>query len=141
MLAKIRPKLFNHVSNRIPTHLRAPHSRHVSKSSLTLRVIAVCRNRCRGQSAAEFGIVELFLARIRTRDKYAAHCMLGSSPEPAVPELIVAGILVEHGRKHCTGHEVLDGIVGIGGSVSLRISLHPLPVRWITVARLVDARD
>ena len=80
----------------------------------------------------------MLLPGIRTRNQHSPHGMFAAPPEAAMPELIVAEILVQNRRKYPAGHEVFNGIVPIRCAVAFRIPLHPLPIAWIAVACLID---
>jgi hypothetical protein len=111
------------------------HSSHCSRS-LHRSVVGVSRNSSGRRSSHQLGAVKLCVAGIGARDDNSAHCMTGALQETSMTQLIVTRVLMKERRNNCTGHKVLDGVIGIRRSVPPCVTLCPLSVGRITVAGL-----
>ena len=91
--------------------------------------------------ADDFGIVELRLACVGAGEEDAADGIFDTMPGAPSAELEVTGVLMEERGEDGGGHEGADGGIGVGGGVTLAVTLDTLAIGGITVAGLPHQGD
>src|ERR1035441_7917455 len=104
-------------------------------------MVTVSRDRGPESTPKNLGVVELWVARVGASDEDPADRISSPPPKTPLAGLIEAWVLVKERRQNGSSHKVFDDAVSSRRSVSLGIADSALPIRRLTVVRLIDARE